>query len=227
MCTVLLPPGVQPIAVNKYKVIKKSLCTWFQHRKLHVMFKVSPASLRHLLTRRTVFSIVDTTRTLTPSVISNSNYVIVVSDWNCLKYFCVIFYTVIIRCTEIFDHPVYHISYHMIRLIGWNNAYSPRNFMKANIHLSLSLFTRRCSLLSRGQPCSMLSNWASNHKGGSLLTHRNCCHKKNCWSIGDEGWRYQGVAGSELNMKESERALQQLLTVITLTWQLACGWHCT
>jgi hypothetical protein len=41
-----------------YRVIKKSLCTWWlQHRKVQVMFKVSPASLsRHLSTRRTVFS---------------------------------------------------------------------------------------------------------------------------------------------------------------------------
>jgi hypothetical protein len=33
----------------------------------------------------------DTRITLTPSVIPNSNYVIMVSDWNCLKYFCVFF----------------------------------------------------------------------------------------------------------------------------------------
>jgi hypothetical protein len=30
--------------------------------------------------------------TLTPSVIPNSNYVFMVSDWNCLKYFCVFLY---------------------------------------------------------------------------------------------------------------------------------------
>jgi hypothetical protein len=30
--------------------------------------------------------------TLTPSVIPNSNCVIMVSDWNCLKYFCVFLY---------------------------------------------------------------------------------------------------------------------------------------
>jgi hypothetical protein len=34
-------------------------------------------------------------------------YVITVSDWNCLKYFCV-FCTVIVRCTETFNHPVYN-----------------------------------------------------------------------------------------------------------------------
>jgi hypothetical protein len=30
----------------------------------------------------------DTRLTQTPSVIPNSNYIIMVSDWNCLKYFC-------------------------------------------------------------------------------------------------------------------------------------------
>jgi hypothetical protein len=34
----------------------------------------------------------DTTLTLTPSVIPNSNYVIMVGDLNCLKYFCVFLY---------------------------------------------------------------------------------------------------------------------------------------
>jgi hypothetical protein len=34
----------------------------------------------------------DTRLTLTSSVIPNSNYVIMVSDWNCLKYFCVFLY---------------------------------------------------------------------------------------------------------------------------------------
>jgi hypothetical protein len=38
---------------------------------------------KHLLTRQG-----DTILTLTPPGISNSNYVIMVSDWNCLKYFC-------------------------------------------------------------------------------------------------------------------------------------------
>ena len=44
----------------KYRVIKKSLCTWrLQYRKLQVMFKASPASLQTF---------------------------IMVGDWNCLKY---------------------------------------------------------------------------------------------------------------------------------------------
>jgi hypothetical protein len=66
------------------------------------MFKVSPASLQ---------TFTDTRLTLTPSVIPDSNYVIMVDDSNCLKYFCLFFCTVIIRCTEIFDHPLYFYFY--------------------------------------------------------------------------------------------------------------------
>jgi hypothetical protein len=63
---------------------QKSLCNlWLQYRKLQAMFKVSPASLQ---------TFIDTRLTLTPSVIPNSNYVIMVSNWNCLKYFYVFLY---------------------------------------------------------------------------------------------------------------------------------------
>jgi hypothetical protein len=58
-----------------------------------LIFKVPSASLQ---------TFIDTKLTLTPSVIPNSNYVIMVSDWNCLKYFACFFCTVIIRCTETF-----------------------------------------------------------------------------------------------------------------------------
>jgi hypothetical protein len=69
--------------VSFYRIIRKSPCTWrSQHRQLPVMFKLSPASLQ---------TFTDTRLTLTPSVISNSNYVIMVTDWNCLKYFFVFF----------------------------------------------------------------------------------------------------------------------------------------
>jgi hypothetical protein len=40
---------------------------------------------------------IDTRLTLTPSLIPNSNYIIMVSDWNCLQYFC---------AQRLFDHPV-------------------------------------------------------------------------------------------------------------------------
>jgi hypothetical protein len=56
-----------------------SLCTWrLQYRKLQVMFNLSPASLQ---------TFIDTRLTLMPSAIRNSNYVIMASDLNCLKYF--------------------------------------------------------------------------------------------------------------------------------------------
>jgi hypothetical protein len=75
-----------------YSVIKKSLCTWrLQHTKLYVMFKVSPASLQ---------TFIDTRLTLTPPVIPNSCYVIMVSDRNCFKFFAC-FCTIIIRFTDI------------------------------------------------------------------------------------------------------------------------------
>jgi hypothetical protein len=67
-----------------HRVIKKSLCAWWlQNRNLQVLFKGSHASLQ---------TFIDIRLTLTPSVIPNSNYDIMVSDWNCLKYFCVFFY---------------------------------------------------------------------------------------------------------------------------------------
>jgi hypothetical protein len=49
-------------------------------QKLQVIFKVSPASLQ---------TFIDIRLNLTPPVIPNSHYVIMVSDWNGLKYFCV------------------------------------------------------------------------------------------------------------------------------------------
>jgi hypothetical protein len=92
LCTTVgFPPGdigpyicTQKARTVIYRMVKKSLCTWWlQYRKLQVMFKVSPADRQGQG---------DTRLTLTPYVIPNSNYVIVVSDWNCLKYFCVFFY---------------------------------------------------------------------------------------------------------------------------------------
>jgi hypothetical protein len=49
----------------------------------------------------------DTRLTLTPSVIPNSKYVIMVRDWNCLKYFaCFLFCNHQVH--SLFDHPVQH-----------------------------------------------------------------------------------------------------------------------
>jgi hypothetical protein len=55
------------------------------------MFKVSPASLQTFIdTSNCVLE--DIRLTLTPSIVHNSNYVIMLSDWNGLKYICVFLY---------------------------------------------------------------------------------------------------------------------------------------
>jgi hypothetical protein len=80
------------VVFYKYRVIKKSLYTWWlQYVKLQVMFRVFPTVLGHLLTCWIVFSKTMFSLALTPSVIPNFNYFIVVNDWNCSKYFCVFF----------------------------------------------------------------------------------------------------------------------------------------
>jgi hypothetical protein len=63
------------------------------------MFKVSRASLQGQG---------DTRLTLTPSVIPNSNYLIMVSDLNCLKYFRVFLYCNYQVHRDFFYHPVVH-----------------------------------------------------------------------------------------------------------------------
>ena len=64
-----------PTKWTSYRVIKKSLCTWLQHWKLQVMFKVSPRQSADTYWHAKLCS-----------VIPNPNYVITVGDWNCLKY---------------------------------------------------------------------------------------------------------------------------------------------
>jgi hypothetical protein len=63
-----------------YKVIKKSLCTCLSC--LITWLNLTTKAADHQGQG-------DIRLTLTPSVIPNSNYVNMVSDWNCLKYFCV------------------------------------------------------------------------------------------------------------------------------------------
>jgi hypothetical protein len=54
--------------------------------------------------------------TLTPSVIPNSNYVIMVSDWNFIKCFYVFFLYCSHQVAETFDRPVY---YSCQIVLGW------------------------------------------------------------------------------------------------------------
>jgi hypothetical protein len=59
----------------------------------------------------------DTRVTLTPSVIPNSNYIIMVSGWNCLKYFAC-FCTVTIRCIENFwSFCIYRMAQEALDLV--------------------------------------------------------------------------------------------------------------
>jgi hypothetical protein len=61
-----------------YRVIKKSLCTWWlQYRKLQVMFKVSPTGLQ---------TFIDAPNCVLEYRVQHTNYVIMVSDWSSLKY---------------------------------------------------------------------------------------------------------------------------------------------
>jgi hypothetical protein len=95
-------PAVPPWYHTNHRVIKTSLCTWWLlYRKLQVMFKVSPASLQ---------TFIDTRLTLTPSVDPNSKFVITVSDWNCLKYFCLFFVLQSSGAQRLFDRPVLNLQ---------------------------------------------------------------------------------------------------------------------
>jgi hypothetical protein len=74
-----------------YRVIKKSLCTWWLQ---------NTSILPHYLAESDCLAADrqgqgDTRLTLTPSVNPNSNYVNMLSVWNCLKYFylCYVLYS--------------------------------------------------------------------------------------------------------------------------------------
>jgi hypothetical protein len=72
--------------VYVYRVIKKSLCTWWLHyRKFQVMYLAQSHSFAADHQEQG-----DTRLTQVRSDISN--YVIMVSDWNCLKYCCLFLY---------------------------------------------------------------------------------------------------------------------------------------
>jgi hypothetical protein len=77
--------------IGTYRVIKKSLCTWRLQLSQHTSFLPQYLAQSDCLAADRQGQ-GDTRLTLTPSFIPNSNYVIMVSDWNCLKYFCVFMY---------------------------------------------------------------------------------------------------------------------------------------
>jgi hypothetical protein len=135
----------------------------------------------------------DTRLTVTPSVITNSNYVIMVSDWKCLtlilltwriwwalnnaskwqmgfnsafrglKYFCVFFCTVIIRCAETFWSSCTNTKQY-----NWCT-----NVPRCNIYAYIVCLVYSCTQHTRhvwqtnaaAVPAAILSSWRhySNH----------------------------------------------------------------
>jgi hypothetical protein len=86
-----MPTPAQHYIYVYIQVIKKSLCTW------RLQLSQNTSFLPHYLAQSDCLAADrqgqrDTRLTLTPSFIPNSNYVIMVSDLNCLKYFCVFLY---------------------------------------------------------------------------------------------------------------------------------------
>jgi hypothetical protein len=70
----------------------------------------------------------DTRLLLTPSVIPNSNSIIMVGDWNCLKY-CIFacFCTVIVSCTETLWSPCIKVQlFHLLKTDPFNWKNSPK-----------------------------------------------------------------------------------------------------
>jgi hypothetical protein len=58
----------------------------------HLMIAIQQVTIKVQSFPASLQTFIDTKLTLTPSVIPNSNYVIMVSDWNCLKYFACFLY---------------------------------------------------------------------------------------------------------------------------------------
>jgi hypothetical protein len=71
------------------------------------MFKVPSASLQTFIYTRL---------TLTPPSIPDSNYIIMVSDWNCLKYFCLFFLYCNHQMHRDFLITLYFFQYRLIKL---------------------------------------------------------------------------------------------------------------
>jgi hypothetical protein len=120
--------------VDIYRVIKTSMCAWWLQSKTRSIWLFGSDRQGQG----------DSRITPTPSLIPNCNYVIMVSDWNCLKYFCVFFCTVIIRCTETFLSfciSTFHKNLLSRSTYYWRNQEVPR------IHRCISILSIR-SLVS-------------------------------------------------------------------------------
>jgi hypothetical protein len=104
---------------------------------------MSPASLQ---------TFIDTRLALTSSVIPNSNYVIIVSVWNRLKYFCVLFCTVIIRWTHTFDYPLLnYVRFRSINIIdNFPGSCPVRPHSDLVLSMVCTLFWKRWLIVSPG-----------------------------------------------------------------------------
>jgi hypothetical protein len=82
------------LGIDKYKVIKKSLCAWWlQYRKLQVIFKASPASLQ---------TFIDTPNCVLEDRVQYSTVHIpnVFCDGHLQHINCVMYCTLTVRCIE-------------------------------------------------------------------------------------------------------------------------------
>jgi hypothetical protein len=123
--------------------------------------------------------------TLTPSVFPNSNNVIVVSDWNCLKYFCVCCCTVIIRCIETFWSPCTFMTCTEAVL----PLLYPYFFRKSDIHLQCAFPHRRAPWGLR-ELLRLLRAWGHKLiyylKSYSYKSITNCMLTVDYWSVVQE-----------------------------------------
>jgi hypothetical protein len=85
-----------------HKVMKKSLRNWLLHYTSLLPYYLAQSDCLAVDRQGQGYARL----ALTPSGIPNSNYVIMVIDWNCLKYFCVFFVLWSSGAQWHFDYPV-------------------------------------------------------------------------------------------------------------------------
>jgi hypothetical protein len=143
---------------HTYRLIKKSLCTWwFQYSKLHVMFKVSPASLQTfidtpycVLECRVQYSMVRIPNVFCDYNLQNINCVGIVRIHWVFACFC----TVIIRCTETFWSSCIYIYIYFVFIIkvliilsfSFENVCKPKHPIYCVVSISIA---RRTTLESQ------------------------------------------------------------------------------
>jgi hypothetical protein len=123
---------------------------------------------------------VNTRLTLTPSVIPNSNYVIVVSDWNCLKYFC-LFLFISFRIWR--NDPVQNFCIRVCCI----KTYKIKARKTVLCFLSLLWFTAWSVTLREGQILTVMSETPGEYIWtGECLNRRSRKVKLYFYHIGDD-----------------------------------------